>query len=192
LTALADAKALIRRCTNCQFFIKQPHIPAHNLITIPPSWPFACWGLDMIGPLTTASGGSTHVLEAIDKFTKWIEYKPTTTLSADRVVTFICDILHRFSFPNTIIIELGSNFHSHQFWDFCERSSNSQVERANSLILDGLKKRLYDENSKKCGKWINEIPSVVWGLRTQPSKATGYSPFFLVYRFEAILLADVM
>jgi hypothetical protein len=132
------------------------------------------------------------VLEAIDKFTKWIEYKPTTTLSADRVVTFICDILHRFSFPNTIIIELGSNFHSHQFWDFCERSSNSQVERANSLILDGLKKRLYDENSKKCGKWINEIPSVVWGLRTQPSKATGYSPFFLVYRFEAILLADVM
>jgi hypothetical protein len=48
-TDLANAEAHIRRCTNCRFFGKQPHVPAHNLITIPPSWPFACWGLDMIG-----------------------------------------------------------------------------------------------------------------------------------------------
>jgi hypothetical protein len=41
------------------------------------------------------------------------------------------------------------------------------------MILDGLKKRLYDENSKKGGKWIYKISSVVWGLRTQPSKAIG-------------------
>jgi hypothetical protein len=113
--ALADAEALVRRCTNCQFFGKQPNIPAHNLITVPPSWPFACWGLDMIGPLTTAPGGFTHVWVAIDKFTKWIEYKPIATLTTDRVVTFICDILHRFGFPNTIITDLGSNFHSYQF-----------------------------------------------------------------------------
>jgi hypothetical protein len=41
-TTLADADALVRWCTNCQFFSKQPHVLAHNLITIPPSWPFAC------------------------------------------------------------------------------------------------------------------------------------------------------
>jgi hypothetical protein len=102
-------------------------------------------------------------------------------------------------------MDLGSNFHPHQFWEFCERSvievkyisvahpqANTQVERANGLILDGLKKRLYDENSKKDGKWINEISSVVWGLCTQPNKATGQSPFFLIYGSEAILPADVM
>jgi hypothetical protein len=60
------------------------------------------------------------------------------------------------------------------------------------MIPDGLNKRLYDEKRKKRGKWINEISSVVWGLRTQPSKATGQSPFFLVYGSEAILPADVM
>jgi hypothetical protein len=70
--------------------------------------------------------------------------------------------------------------------------ANGQVERANSLILDGLKKRLYDENSTKGGKWINEISLVIWELRTQPSKATWQSPFFLMYGFEAILPADVM
>jgi hypothetical protein len=64
----------------------------------------------MIGPLTTAPGGFTHVLVAIDKFTKWIEYKPIATLTADQVVTFIYDILHCFGFPNTIITNLGSNF----------------------------------------------------------------------------------
>jgi hypothetical protein len=40
--------------------------------------------------------------------------------------------------------------------------------------------------------WRNEISSVVQGLHTQPNKATGQSPFFLVYGSEAILPADVM
>jgi hypothetical protein len=39
--------------------------------------------------------------------------------------------------------------------------ANGQVEHTKCLILDGLKKRLYDENSKKGGKGINEISSVV-------------------------------
>jgi hypothetical protein len=88
-TAVSDAEDLVRRCQNCQFFSKQSHVPAHNLITIPPSWPFACWSLDMIGPFTTAPGGFTHVLVAIDKFTKWIEYKPIIKLTPDRVVGLI-------------------------------------------------------------------------------------------------------
>jgi hypothetical protein len=47
----------------------------------------------MIGPFTTAPGSFTHVLVAIDKFTKWIEYKPIAKLTPDRVVDFISDIL---------------------------------------------------------------------------------------------------
>jgi hypothetical protein len=70
--------------------------------------------------------------------------------------------------------------------------ANGQVKRANGMIIEGLKKRLYDKNSKKGGKWIHELPHVVWGLRTQPSKATGQTPFFLVYGSEAILPADIM
>jgi hypothetical protein len=85
-TAVSDAEDLMRRCQNCQFFGKQSHVPAHSLITIPPSWPFACWSLDMIGPFTTAPGGFTHILVAIDKFTKWIEYKPIAKLTPNRVV----------------------------------------------------------------------------------------------------------
>ena len=105
-TALSDAEALVRWCQGCQYFAKQNHLPAHNLITIPPSWLFACWSLDMIGPLPTAPGGFTQILVAVDKFTKWIEVKPITKISTDRAVEFISKILHRFGFPNTIITDL--------------------------------------------------------------------------------------
>ena len=84
---------------------------------------------------------------------------------------FISDIIHRFGFPHTIITDLGSNFTSQSFWDFCENScievkyasvahprANGQVEFINGLVLDALKKRLYDANSKKGGKWIQELP----------------------------------
>jgi hypothetical protein len=36
-TAVSDAENLVRRCQNCQFFGKQSHVLAHNLIIIPPS-----------------------------------------------------------------------------------------------------------------------------------------------------------
>jgi hypothetical protein len=199
-TAVSDAEDLLQRCQNCQFFGKQSHVPAHTLITIPPSWPFACWSLDMIRPFTTAPRGFTHVLVAIDKFTKWIEYKLIAKLTPDRVVDFISDILHCFGFPNAIIIDLGSNFTDNQFWEFCENTcievkyvsiahprANGQVERVNGMIIDGLKKRIYDENSKKEGKWIHELPHVVWGLRTHPSKATGQTPFFSCLRLRSYL-----
>src|SRR5688572_6615720 len=68
--ALADAKQLVQTCKGCQFFTKWQQVPAYKLVTIPPAWPFACWGLDMIGPLPTALGGFNRVLVAIDKFTK--------------------------------------------------------------------------------------------------------------------------
>jgi ribonuclease HI len=81
-TALGDEE-LVRRCQGCQYFAKQQHVPAYKLVTIPSTWPFACWGLDMIGPLSTAPGGFNRVLVAIDKFTKWIVVKPVTSPNAD-------------------------------------------------------------------------------------------------------------
>jgi hypothetical protein len=66
------------------------------------------------------------------------------------------------------------------------------VERANSLILAGLKPRLYEDLKDYGSKWIDELPNVVQGLRTQINRATGYSPFFLVYGSEAMLPTDLI
>jgi hypothetical protein len=40
-------------------------------------------------------------------------------------------------------------------------------------------------------KWAVELPSVLWSLRTTPSRATGFTLFFLVYGSEAVLLTDL-
>jgi hypothetical protein len=76
LTALKDAEEQVRQCKGCQMFARQAHVPAHKLICIPPAWPFACWGLDQVGPLKKAKGGFEYIFVAIDKFNKWIKYKP--------------------------------------------------------------------------------------------------------------------
>jgi hypothetical protein len=39
--------------------------------------------------------------------------------------------------------------------------ANGQVERANDMILDALKKRLYGENNKAPGRWLKELSAVV-------------------------------
>ena len=38
---------------------------------------------------------------------------------------------------------------------------------------------------------MKELPAVVWGLRTQPSRNTGVSPYFMVYGAEVVLASDV-
>jgi hypothetical protein len=122
-TAKSDASKLVQRSEACQYLSKQQHLPVQLLQTIPITWPFACWGLDMIGPFKKSKGGYTHVLVAIDKFTKWIEYKPIASLTSAKAVEFIQDIIFRFGIPNSIITDLGSNFTSSEFFDFCEQRS---------------------------------------------------------------------
>jgi hypothetical protein len=83
----------MRMCLGCQYYARQTHLPAQALQTIPITWPFAVWGLDMVGPLPKAPGGFTHVFVAIDKFTKWIEARPLTKITSNEAVNFFKDIL---------------------------------------------------------------------------------------------------
>jgi hypothetical protein len=69
--------------------------------------------------------------------------------------------------------------------------TNGQVERANNMILQGLKPWIYNDLNKFGRRWMKELPSVVWSVRTTPSRATGFTPFFLVYGAEVILPTDL-
>ena len=59
------------------------------------------------------------------------------------------------------------------------------------MILDALKMWLYQKEEKHPGRWLKELPAMVWGLRTQASHSTDVSPYFLVYGSEAILPAEI-
>jgi hypothetical protein len=77
----------------------------------------------MIGLFKKAQGGYTHILVAIVKFAKLIEYKPIASLTSEKVVEFIQEIIFSFGINNSIITDLGSNFTSSEFFDFCEQRS---------------------------------------------------------------------
>jgi hypothetical protein len=162
---LGDAEELVRRCQGCQYFAKQQHVPAYKLVTIPPTWPFACWGLDMIGPVPTAPGGFNRVLVAIDKFTKWIEVKPVTCPKADRVLDFLDELIHRYGLPHRIITDLGSNFNNHQFWEYCE-TVGSTYDTSQSPILGPT-----DKSSAPMG-WCSTLSRSVYTTLLTPKGAS--------------------
>ena len=72
-TVVADTTDVVRTCEGCHFYARKTHLPARALQTIPITWSFAVWGLDLGSPLKKAPGGYTHLLVAVDKFSKWIE-----------------------------------------------------------------------------------------------------------------------
>jgi transposase InsO family protein len=130
--------------------------------------------------------------------------RPITNLRAEQAVTFFTDIIYRFGVPNSIITDNGSQFTGRKFLEFSDKfhirvdwaamahpQTNDQVERANDMILQSLEPRIFDRLNKSGRKWLQELPAVVWSLRTTPSRATGFTLFFLVYGAEAIFPTDL-
>jgi hypothetical protein len=78
----------MRTCEGCQFYACKTNLPTHALQTISVTWPFTVWGLDIIRPLRKAPEGDTHLLVAVDKFSKWIEARQITNLKAEQAVSF--------------------------------------------------------------------------------------------------------
>ena len=129
---------------------------------IPITWPFMVWGLNLVGPLKKAPGGFTHLLVTIDKFTKWIEARPISTIKSEQAVLFFLDIIHRFGVPNSIITDNGTPFTGKKFIRFYDEQhirvdwaavahprTNGQVERTNGMLLKGLKPRIFN--------WLNKF-----------------------------------
>jgi transposase InsO family protein len=170
-----------------------------------PSWPFAVWGVDILGPFPRAIGGYRYLFVAIDKFTKWPEATPVVNITQGADVAFLKSIVCRFGVPSRIITDNETQFTSWIFQEYCEDigtqlcfasvahpRSNGQAERANAGILRGLKTGTYDCFKKHGTNWVGELPSVLWGNRTTPSRATGETPFFLVYGAEACLPPEII
>jgi hypothetical protein len=138
---------------------------------IPPSWSFAIWDLDILGLFPRAVGRFRYLYVTIDNFTKWSEATPVVKINKQSAVKFIKSIICYASFAHP--------------------KSNGQVQRANAEILRGLKMRTYDYMKKRGTKWIDELPCALWANRPSSSRATGETPFFLVYGAEAVILQEV-
>ncbi|CAL1384138.1 unnamed protein product [Linum trigynum] len=200
-TIRADARRHVAACHQCQIHANDIHLPAAPMQGNVGAWPFAQWGMDLLGPFPKAPGQFKYLIVAVDYFTKWIEAEPLASITETQVRKFTKkNIFARFGLPESIVTDHGKQFDCKKFVEFCDENgvilrfssvaypqANGQAEAANKSILRGLHTRL--EGAK--GRWVEELPSVLWAHRTTFKVASGETPFALTYGSEAVLPVEM-
>ena len=69
-TMLRDAQSYVKACDKCQRFSNLIRQPLEELSLMTAPWPFAQWGLDIMGPFPTALRQLKFLVVGIDYFTK--------------------------------------------------------------------------------------------------------------------------
>ncbi|KAL5545737.1 hypothetical protein UlMin_005424 [Ulmus minor] len=164
-------------------------------------WPFAKWGIDLIGPLPLGKYRMKFVVVAIDYYTKWVEAEPLSEITEARTTSFVWkNIVCRFGIPHSLVSDNGTQFDSTGLKKLCSElgirkhfasvahpQSNGQVEAVNKTIKRNLERKL--EGLKNA--WVEELPRVLWAYRTTSRTATGETPFSMTYGTEAVLPVEV-
>ena len=146
-------------------------------------------------------GKKRFLLVGTDYFTKWIETKPLANIRDVDAKKFVWkNIVTRFGIPHTLISDNGLQFDSKAFRRYCNElgianrystpaypQGNGQAEAINKIIVNELKKRLGDAK----GRWVEELPYVLWTYRTMPCRSTGETPFSMTYGAEVVIPLEI-
>ncbi|XP_056686068.1 uncharacterized protein [Spinacia oleracea] len=130
--------------------------------------------MDLLGPYTAAPGGRRYVIVAVDYFTKWVEAEALKNIRTSDVRSFIRkNIMTRFRIPQAIVFDNGPHFETPKLKEW--------------LTDHGIKKKL-DEAK---GRWADDLPNVLWSIRTTAKNSIGETPFLLAYGAEAVLPTEM-
>ena len=138
-----------------------------------------------------------YLLVGTDYFTKWVEAEPLANIRDVNVKIFVWkNIVTRFGVPQVLILDNGLQFDSKIFRSYCGElgitnrystptypQRNRQAEAVNKVIVNELKKMLDDAK----GRWVEELPHVLWMYRTTPCRSTGETPFSMTYGAKAVI-----
>ena len=115
-----DAEAYVKTYDKCQRFNNIIRQPTEELTPMMALWPFAQWGLDIMGPFPIEVWQLKFQVVGIDYFTKWVEVEALTTIIEKNVRSFFwrC-IICRFGIPSVLVSDNGKQFNNDSFWDFC-------------------------------------------------------------------------
>lgn len=187
LTLRTNCPEYVKRCIQCQKHNNLIQKPANKLHTLASPWSFAIQGMDLLGPFLLVKGQCKYLLVTIDYFTKWMEIKPLTIISALNVQKFLWkNIITRFGILHTVITGNDLQFTNKKLNDFMKAlginhrvtsvehpQTNGQVKVANKVILVELKMKL---NLAK-GKWSDKLLEVLQGIWCTPQSITNETPF---------------
>ena len=145
---------------------------------------------DIVGPLPTSQDGYRYCLTIIDRVTGWPEAFPLKEITADVIAKVIYEgWITRFGCPMKVTTDQGRQFESKLFTQLMRYlgiqkirttpyhpQSNGAIERWHRSLKASLKARL-DSNKS----WVDELPTVLLGLRAAPRSDTNVSAAQMVY-----------
>ena len=115
-----EALEYVKKCDQCQRFAPNIYQPDGILNPLSSPWPFAQWGLDIVGPFPKAAGNKRYLLVGTDYFTKWVVAEPLANIRDVDAKKFICrNIDTRFGVLHTLISDNGLQFDSKAFKKYC-------------------------------------------------------------------------
>ena len=88
-TMQEEAIQYIEKCDTCQRHASVQRQLATELTLLSSPWPFAQWGMDILGPFPLALGGHKFLFVTIDYFTKWVEAEPTAQMTEHKAKDFV-------------------------------------------------------------------------------------------------------
>ncbi|XP_059670727.1 uncharacterized protein LOC132316237 [Cornus florida] len=119
-TMQKDALDFVKKCDKCQRFANTPRQPPEEMTPMSGPWPFAQWGMDLIGPLVKGKGQTKYAIVMVDYFTKWVEAKPLAKITENNIRKFVWkSIVCRFGIPRMIVTYNAKQFDNSDFKNFC-------------------------------------------------------------------------
>ena len=116
LSMQREAQEYVKKCDQCQRFALNIHQPGGTLNLLSSPWPFAQWGLDILGPFPKVVRNKRFLLVGTNYFIKWVEAELLANIRDVDAKKFVWkNIVTRFGIPHTLISDNGLQFDSKAF-----------------------------------------------------------------------------
>ena len=130
-TMQKDDHAYVNTCDKCKRFSNIITQSTEELTPMIAPWPFAQWGLDIMGSFPTTIRQLKFLVVGKDYFTKWVEAEALATITEKNLQSFVWrNIICRYGIPKVLVINNRKQFDNKSFKDFW-----SQLGDQESLLL---------------------------------------------------------
>ncbi|XP_023875869.2 uncharacterized protein LOC111988312 [Quercus suber] len=167
-TMQQDAANFVKKCDSCQRYENVQRVPGEKMTAISLPYPFAQWGIDIMGPLPQGKRQMKFLLVAIDYFTKWVKAEALATITEAK------DVLLKSRYQEQVLLTRTTS------GQWTDGSNKPNLAQDHQVSVSGGKRSMPEE-----------LPGVLWSYRTTARTPTGETPFSLTYGTEAVIPVKV-